>query len=408
MQNDIKHDLNRILHEYIKNSDYLDQSNLKSYIDIFVNAFKSISEWSISKKKLMKKLSSQQTKENKEMINKVITYMENEKLITKIPKKITDSKNEIKILHLSDIQIGRDIDRLLFIKLNEVLKNLKDIKIDYVFITGDLTSEGEKDEFAKFKLFLYQLNGFFPHLKKEDIIIIPGNHDLNRRLSKIQINLKYKNFNNFIKEFYGYERKNFYVVQKHFNNLTFPIIALDSNTEITHNPLTYHRAFITGEQIGEIIKFYNQKEISTELSEDQLKIYCVHHPPYVLENFDIGILRNLCKGGGLHIIFHGHTHSFETPTILYTRDNKIIMAIGCGSPTTKAKKRLPGQYSKAQFNLVTLKDDSPNENSKLYNIRIKSYILDSYFELKEKNINEYLCTCNIGDKIEITFKQLIN
>ena len=75
--------------------------------------------------------------------------MENEKLITKIPKK-TNSENQIKILHLSDIQIGRDIDRLLFTKLTEVLKKIRDIKIDYIFITGDLTSEGEKDEFRKF------------------------------------------------------------------------------------------------------------------------------------------------------------------------------------------------------------------------------------------------------------------
>lgn len=93
----------------------------------------------------------------------------------------------IRIIHISDIHFNKTENQIEMIdKYIEDLKKLEDKKIDLIFITGDLINKGGKDfqsidnAFKSFEtLFIDKiLNSLNIH--KNQIIICPGNHDINR------------------------------------------------------------------------------------------------------------------------------------------------------------------------------------------------------------------------------------
>lgn len=112
-----------------------------------------------------------------------------------------NNKNEIQVswLHLSDLHLGKDnydeavvIEKLLD-DIQEQIKN-NNIKLDFVFITGDLTFSGQKEEFKFASEFISKLSSVC-QIAKEDIILVPGNHDVTRdnisdRTKKMRNNIK--------------------------------------------------------------------------------------------------------------------------------------------------------------------------------------------------------------------------
>ena len=407
MNEEIVSYLDSLVKEYINfiTTKGYDKISSKEKFRIFIEIFKILTEWTYTEDSLIKTLISKNiirdTYDKKKLVKDNITFLK-EKNIIKSSFKPEQKSNKINILHLSDLQMGRDIDQILLKKLIIILSELKAELLDYVIITGDLTSSGEENEFKRFKLFLVNLNIIFPYIEKENIIIIPGNHDLDRKLSKIDKSWKFINYEKFIKGFYGIKKKNYFVTVKKFNKYQLPIICLDSNSLITHQPSTFSRAYITDDQVIEILDYIKKRNKMEKITQnDFLKIYCIHHPPQLLENFYGGTIDKLFIGNGLHIILHGHTHTFETPTILYTRKNKAIMSIGCGSPTIKPQLRLKETYSKAQFNLITITDNTKEREILNYDINIKSYILENFFE--KKQINEYNFNCELGSNVIVKF-----
>ena len=105
-------------------------------------------------------------------------------------------KKSITILHLSDIQFGvnhrfgMDVDTFdgkwdtllerLKLDLDEMKKDFH-LQPDLVVITGDLAEWGRKSEFEQVHDFLVQLAEYL-ELGRERIVIVPGNHDINRDL----------------------------------------------------------------------------------------------------------------------------------------------------------------------------------------------------------------------------------
>ena len=81
-------------------------------------------------------------------------------------------------LHLSDLHLGRDVYNEEVI-LKELLIDIKKqtelnkIKLDFVFITGDITFSGQEKEFAYVQGFLNNLQNVI-NVDKENIILIPG------------------------------------------------------------------------------------------------------------------------------------------------------------------------------------------------------------------------------------------
>ncbi len=104
------------------------------------------------------------------------------------------TKAHITLLHLSDLQFGRnhrfgrlgtsddDFDSL-FGRLNRDLGKLRDshgLAPNVLVVSGDLAEWGKKKEFSDALLFLEKLTELL-ELERRHVVIIPGNHDVNRR-----------------------------------------------------------------------------------------------------------------------------------------------------------------------------------------------------------------------------------
>lgn len=101
-------------------------------------------------------------------------------------------------LHISDMQFGRNhqFGRLglpgadanfdtLFHRLTDDLKSLREgqyrLKPDVLVVSGDLAEWGTVKEFDDARIFLEQLTDFLGLPDRRRVVIIPGNHDINRK-----------------------------------------------------------------------------------------------------------------------------------------------------------------------------------------------------------------------------------
>jgi len=105
----------------------------------------------------------------------------------------------ITLLHISDMQFGRNhrFGQLglhesreatfdtLFQRLSDDLTVLEkeNLRPDIVVVSGDLAEMGKKEEFADALEFLIQL-AERTQVPRDRIVVVPGNHDINRKLSE--------------------------------------------------------------------------------------------------------------------------------------------------------------------------------------------------------------------------------
>ena len=94
------------------------------------------------------------------------------------------SQQSMRILHLSDIHIKNDrmflieFDRRVKSLLDDVEKNFDEI--DCLVISGDLTYYGHVDEFELLHTHLIDVLCRRLYINKKKILLVPGNHDINR------------------------------------------------------------------------------------------------------------------------------------------------------------------------------------------------------------------------------------
>ncbi|MDR6919982.1 metallophosphoesterase [Chryseobacterium sp. 2987] len=138
------------------------------------------------------------------------------------------------ILHISDLHVSLDTkydgtikdhdsylsatddeNNLLYIeRFTKFAKDIIGNSIIYLLITGDITDWGEKTEFSYAKLYLEKIISEL-NIIKDNILLIPGDHDLNRRSLETQIaskvdstfeeknDAKFQNFADFYYDFLG-------------------------------------------------------------------------------------------------------------------------------------------------------------------------------------------------------------
>jgi len=206
------------------------------------------------------------------------------------------------ILHISDLhvsldkKIGGEMNKhdsyldtseqnessFLFIDkfINALKRDYKTSELNiYLLITGDITNEGEKKEFD---FALVYLNRIIEELniKKENILLLPGDHDLHRRsiinllaendkstMQEINIS-KYNNFSNFYFELLGRKfdpNKIVFDVLEIENS--FILLGLNSCTKID-----------LVQKLGNVPINQFEIELNTITTKSDLKaIVCVHH-----------------------------------------------------------------------------------------------------------------------------------
>ena len=80
----------------------------------------------------------------------------------------------MKIAHISDLHLNSFFNDLTFKKIKFLLKNISDLNVDHLVITGDLTDNADIDDF----IILRRLLKKYGFLSGEKLTITIGNHDI--------------------------------------------------------------------------------------------------------------------------------------------------------------------------------------------------------------------------------------
>jgi 3',5'-cyclic AMP phosphodiesterase CpdA len=260
---------------------------------------------------------------------------------------------QLQIIHLSDIHFGDnnifnpehsiagDIPATkryptLFEKLKEDLARWNYIDPTILAITGDLTENGDFEDYDKCKTFINAIinDGFLgKNFKKDRVFVVPGNHDM--LYEKSDKRARTHEWVNFANDLTG---RNL-VLPEH--DEVFPYIDIHNRHDdlgaiiLTLNSSIYVQKDTTDEDRG--VLGFDQRDffgkqlekIPKDILQDSIRIALVHHHPVLIPEFiesmrgydaiaDSGDLIGLLQVNGFHLILHGHKHN----PYIYTIDTR--------------------------------------------------------------------------------------
>lgn len=315
-------------------------------------------------------------------------------------------KSKMNILHLSDIHFGTlDQAQLWYGQLIEDLQqNLEINQLDGLILSGDIANKSTPEEYESAQHFLDELLTDFP-LKSEQIIIVPGNHDLNWQLSRQAYCLKYKDechsnelqegfyipisddvvsiinlqkypqrFRNF-KTFYDRYKGNIkeyqlnpeeqYSLDIFGDNIL--ILGLNSAWQLDHHYKS--RASINDNTLTNAL---NEIRRNDTYKKRSLKIAVWHHPinsPFEDRIKDSNFLERLAVND-FKLFLHGHIHRAENDQFRYDlniegRQLHRICAGTFGASTKELNTGIPWQYNllkieNKKITVYTRKKESEN------------------------------------------------
>ncbi len=291
-----------------------------------------------------------------------------------------------KILHLSDLHFGTSAQAKVWAGqlVEDLQQNLKITQLDVLILSGDIANKSTSEEYQAAKEFLDEFIKDFP-LKSEQIIIVPGNHDLNWDLSKKAYTLKdkdeckpdelqegyyipvnddvvriinaekylqrftnfkdfYDNYKGSIKE-YSLDAEQQYSLDIIGDNIL--ILGLNSAWQLDHHYKT--RATINNIALTNA---FNEIRRNDTYENCPLKIAVWHHPinsPFEDRIKDSNFLQRLAVNN-FNLFLHGHVHKAENDQFRYDlnvngRKLHRICAGTFGAPTKELNTGIPWQYN---------------------------------------------------------------
>jgi 3',5'-cyclic AMP phosphodiesterase CpdA len=291
------------------------------------------------------------------------------------------------ILHLSDLHFGtsENADNWYNQLAEDLYQELKCLPLDVLILSGDIANKSTPEEYNAAKQFLDKFSEEF-HLQPEQIVIVPGNHDLNWGLAKKAYKLidiedlqgtltegfyikesesvirvrdeeKYQQRFAHFSQFYQAIKNKPYPLEyeqqailHHFPAQNLLILGLNSAWQLDHHYKT--RASIKSEAINKAI---------TDIRKNQkyqhcLKIAVWHHPltsAFEDRITDHGFMEQLAKAG-FRFALHGHIHKADTSLYKYDlsadgRKLDIICAGTFGAPIREWVPGYPLQYNLLKF-----------------------------------------------------------
>lgn len=305
------------------------------------------------------------------------------------------------ILHLTDLHYsekGKDPSKII----NAIIAKIKEenISIDFVFFTGDIVNIGSDN--AGYSEAINLLFGPLQSELKidpENIIICPGNHDIDR--SKISKSLK-SYFNTEIKD--NASLNKFYRAKDNdFQNSLLPLYPYKN----------FANAFYKGKGENELCdmyslhyrQFHNKKiavvglytswlsalfgdedkgnllipteillEISNKIKDCDVKIVLMHHPVYFLKEYNSYEVENIIHSN-FNMLFSGHIHKISSLS-RHSGTNGIFEHVAMASLTS--------------------------EGSQGCSIVCMDNIVDNNINVRELVYSEEINKCNIGETINYT------
>lgn len=256
----------------------------------------------------------------------------------------------LRILHLSDIHIGKTLfNSTEFVAHIEKALRDEDYIVDIIVITGDIFDAKALQQ-AKYRKYIKEATMLLENLIeqlnvnarcklcKNDVFIVPGNHEYNRNNLKKPL----ARYRDFLRSFYGkipceYDNKNFGFMKECIGHKT---ILLGFNSANYKDGQDYGE--ISMEQISRI----TAKLDLIENKEEYSVIVLLHHHFYYIEERyksynDISTLKNgqaflkSLKKYNLYGILHGHKHESTNRRLIInddiTKADQIVNVIACGS-----------------------------------------------------------------------------
>lgn len=297
-----------------------------------------------------------------------------------------DEGEMIHILHISDSHLENKSQADIYKTQLEIdLKNeMKINQLKFLVISGDIANKSTKEEYlAAFTMVDHIVKRFA--LDSSQIIIAPGNHDLNWDLSEeaykyipkrkcpqdlpedryISLNeygamlrndqAYYTRFSNFNKYFfrrisngknYPLEpEEQFYFIEKSNEKILF--LSLNSNWELDHH--YKNRASINMQALSKALDRLQKTDY-----DGWLKIAVWHHPVTGKEAMNADFMQ-LLTVNNFQICMHGHIHEAMEGHGKYDSDRGIHI-IGAGTFGAPAKDQVSGiplQYNLLSFNSKT-------------------------------------------------------
>jgi SpoVK/Ycf46/Vps4 family AAA+-type ATPase/serine/threonine protein kinase len=299
------------------------------------------------------------------------------------------AENPIRILHLSDLHIKQDADPIslfqpLFADMEDKKEGLGITELDYLVITGDLTSRAKPEEFDKAAQFITELKDRYK-LGNEQCIIVPGNHDLTWedeayewkkvkgnqqeqekcvkqgegfliRKDEIIYSQKFKNFSEHL---YSPIKERPYPLP--FEEQCIPflfadhrilILAMNSAWEIDEyfkDRSGIHNGALSRGLINAKYSIEESKKMG-KLYEDTplIKIAVWHHPVTGNEKIEDDAFLGRLRREDFKLCLHGHVHEDRADVIGYIHPTRKIYVAGTGSfdaPGPDRPEAIPRLYS---------------------------------------------------------------
>ncbi|WP_445454629.1 metallophosphoesterase [Flavobacterium sp. 25HG05S-40] len=292
---------------------------------------------------------------------------------------------KIRILHLTDFHFSNEKkaipnqNRLI----DAMLKSLEQEKnnIDFLFFTGDLVNSGKdfKDFEDADKVLIQEVLASL-NIKKDDVFICPGNHDVNRgqelddikdSINKIKsdkeldgyvlkqdgrsLKASLANFNNYLKF-----QKAFY---KNDQDILDPLFTVHKRKkkDLPINITTINsawRAIDSNTDSGNLLYPVHYLKTAFEIikKDNALNILLLHHPLSDFKYWNQQTLEDIIFKD-YHLMFSGHTHK-KRDTI------HVVPEIGMYSCTSPATLSLDGK-SKIGYSIIEIDLES-------YNVKIEN------------------------------------
>lgn len=301
-------------------------------------------------------------------------------------------RDVIRILHLSDLHMSStESDPATM--LEQLIADLRDRggglgfdRLDYLLVSGDLSTRALPEEFEK----AYELvHGVIEHfgLTAERCIIVPGNHDLNWEEPvyswklRRQVDLKSLRegsyveqgnivlirdderyplrFRNFNEKFYKFLTQQEYPLSAKEQCMPFlfaeagiQILAINSCWEIDEFYRTrssiYSAALTRGLKEAEKQIEDARSEGALPIDRRVLRIAVWHHPITGNEKIQDDAFLDRLKQAGFRLCVHGHVHEVRNDIIGYTHLSRTIYVAGAGAfgaPAHDRPESVPRLYN---------------------------------------------------------------
>ncbi|MBE9201205.1 MULTISPECIES: HEAT repeat domain-containing protein [unclassified Nodularia (in: cyanobacteria)] len=297
------------------------------------------------------------------------------------------------ILHLSDLHFGTpDQAKLWSNQLATDLQQELDIPhLDALIFSGDIANKSTPAEYEAAQQFFDELRQDFA-LQPEQIIIVPGNHDLNWSLAKQAYQLidrddyegelkegeyieesasvirvrdeeKYQQRFEYFSNFYQTIKNQPYPLDydqqytlDHFPNQNLLILGLNSAWQLDHH-YKFRASININTFTNALTKIRRQQEY-----KDCIKIAVWHHP---LDSAwddrikDQSFMEQLAVADGFRFFLHGHVHQAQQGVYKYDEKRKLhrICAGTFGAPTHELTTAEGWQYNllKLENNTLTVR-----------------------------------------------------